>query len=230
MKFSKATIQILKSFATVNTGIYLQQGKFIMTRSVNGATYGETTLPDGEEISFDVAIYDLPAFLSVLSLSGEDSDIQQTTRGDILIKGEGSEIVWPASDPTAITYPKKPINFPTANVEFDISSDTYNKFMRIARGTGCDTLVITNKEDKVVIEGYDKITDTRLEKPITTFEISDYTYDTPFNFIINMSNMKQQPDNYRVKLWATGDKFAAKFEGDHTNWVLAVESDSSHSF
>lgn len=230
MKFSKHTTSILKNFATINSGIYLKQGNFIMTKSVNSATYAESTLPADDIIDFDVAIFDLNGFLSILALSGEDSEILANKSGGILIKGKRTEIIWPEADPMSIVYPKKAINFPEAKVQFDLSGDDYNQLMRISRGLGADTLSIANKSDKVVINAYNKKVDSTLSKPLSTFEVSDYEDDKDFNFIIDITNMKLQSSDYTVKLWANGDLFAAKFEGELANYVLAVEADSSHNF
>ena len=73
MKFSKESLATLKNFATINGGIVLKPGAFVMTRSVNGATYAEATLAD--EIDAEVGIYDLNAFLSILSLADENAEI-----------------------------------------------------------------------------------------------------------------------------------------------------------
>ena len=69
MKFSKETIAVLKNFATINSGIVLTPGNFVMTCSIIGTTYADTTIQD--EIDNELAIYDLSGFLSVLSLGGE---------------------------------------------------------------------------------------------------------------------------------------------------------------
>ncbi|AXY82802.1 DNA polymerase accessory protein, sliding clamp [Acinetobacter phage KARL-1] len=229
MKFSKQFVSILKNFATINSGIYFQAGDFVMTRSASGATYGETTLPPGEEIEFNVAIYDLNAFLGILSLSGEDSEI--TSNGDeILIKGKRSVITWPAADPSAIVYPKKAIKFPEASVEFDLSGDDYKQLMKISHGLGATTLTIENANGKVVFKTYNKEIDPNFEKPLSTFDVADYTGDKEFKFILHIQNMKLLPDDYKVKLWAVGEKFAVKFAGTQSSYVLSVEDGSTHNF
>ncbi|MFP9035597.1 hypothetical protein ACLI2Q_16135, partial [Enterococcus faecalis] len=58
----------------------------------------------------------------------------------------------------------------------------------------------------------------------------DYDGENTFNFIINMANMKMQPGNYKLLLWAKGKQGAAKFEGEHANYVVALEADSTHDF
>lgn len=230
MKFSKEMIAVLKNFATINTGIYLIPGDAIRTRSGDGATYAEVTLPDGNTIPFDVAIYDLNAFLSILSLSGEDTQVTMASPEIIRLKGPRSEINWSACDPSSIVYPKKAIKFPEACVEFKLDADEYNQLMKIARGLGADTIAFTNKDDKIVVNAYNKMIDTRFEKPLACYEVANYDGGKSFNFIINIVNMKLLSADYDVKLWARDNMFAARFESAAANYVIAVEDESSHNF
>lgn len=228
MKFSKDTLAIFKNFASINGGIVLTEGNFVMTRSVNGATYAEATIP--EEIDSELAVYDLNSFLSILSLADDGADIALNKTGDISIKSERSVINWPSADPTTIVSPKKRINFPQPNVTFDITGEDFGKIMRVSRGLGADTIAIKSTGKEIVVNAYNKISDTKLEKPLYTFQVSDYDGEE-FNFIINLLNMKMIPDNYKVQLWASGDQmFASKFEGVNVSYVLAVEADSTHNF
>lgn len=228
MKFSKELIATLKNFSTINTGIYLQKGDFIMTRSATGATYGEALL-ENNELEFDVAIYDLNGFLSILSLAGEEAEV--TVKGaDIIIKGKRSEIIWPAAEPESIVYPKKAIQFPPALVEFDLSGDDYSQLIRISRAVGADTLSIASEGDNIVISSFNKEVDNNLKKALSSFVVAKNDSNTEFNFIINMKNMKLQNSNYTVKLWAKDHMCAAKFVGEQASYVIAVEADSTHSF
>ncbi len=228
MKFSKTLISTLKNFSTINTGIYLKPGKIITTRSASGGTYAEVELPDGEEIPFDVAIYDLNSFLSILAASGEDSEV--TVDNDIIIKGDRTEINWPSCDPSAVVHPKNRIKFPEPQVEFNISGDDYNQIIKISRGLGADVITFTNTNSHVVVNAYKQSVDTNLKKPLSSFEVSEYSDTKDFNFIIHLVNLKLRPDNYRVKLWANGDMFAVRFENDYSAYVISVEDGSEHNF
>lgn len=229
MKLTKSTQAILKTFSTINGGIVLEKGNFVMTRSVNGATYAEVTIP--EEIDVNLAIYDLNGFLSILSYADEDSEISlDPVTNDIMIKTDKVTIGWPSADPTTIVVPKKAIVFPPASVEFDLSAEEFTKIMRVVRGLGADTLSITNTDGSVVINAFNKIVDVEMKKPLATFNIAEYNGSSDFNFVINILNMKMIPDDYTVKLWAKDSMFASKFEGKVVSYVLAVESDSTHNF
>ena len=186
MKFSKETLNILKNFSTINSGIMLKPGNFIMTRAVNGTTYAEATISD--TIDTDVAIYDLNSFLSILSLVGDDADIIMQEDGNLAIKDARSTIFWPAADPSTIVFPTKPIPFPVANVIIDFKGEDLQQLMRVSRGMQIDTIAITNVDGKIVLRGYNKVEDAALTRPKYALTLGDYDGEGNFNFIITMSN------------------------------------------
>lgn len=227
MKFSKDTLATLKNFATINGGIVLKPGNFVMTRSVNSAIYAEATIAD--EIDVNVGIYDLNAFMSIISLADDNAEI--LVKGDdISIKGARSEIVWPSADPDTIVSPKKPINFPAANVTFDLSPEDFQQLMRVSRGLGADTVTICSEAGKIVVKSFNAIVDVRLEKPLYRVEVADYEGSGEFNFVLKMVNMKLQQDGYKVLLWGNNGNFAARFEGSNINYVIAIEAISTGKF
>ncbi|QQG32130.1 sliding clamp [Citrobacter phage CkP1] len=228
MKLSKDTLNILKNFSTINSGVMLKPGKFIMTRSVNGTTYAESNIND--EIDFEVAIYDLPSFLGILGLVSEDAEISMADDGNIKIADGRSTILWPAADSSTIVFPNKPIPFPTASVIVDFKGEDLQQLMRVSRGLQIDTITFTNKDEKIILNGYNKVEDSALVRPKYSLTLGDYDGDHKFNFVINMANMKMQPASYKLLLWADGKKTAAKFEGEHASYVVAMEADSTHDF
>lgn len=229
MKLSRETLAILKNFSTINTGIMLRKGNFIMTRAISGATYAEATIQD--EIDQDIPLYDLNGFLNILSLADEDAEVNlDPATATISIKGKRSVIYWPSADESSIVYPKKPIPFPTASVIFELSADDYQQLTRVARGLGIDVIAITHKDGDIIVNGYNKIADSELTRPLYSAKVGEYDGTTDFNFVINMGNMKMLPGAYKVLLWAQGNKCAAKFEGEQASYVLAMEESSSHGF
>ena len=229
MKFSRDTIAVLKNFATINSGIMLKPGKFIMTRAVNGTTYSESTIND--EIDFEVALYDLNSFLSILSLVSEDAEISMAEDGNIKIADARSTIYWPSADPSTIVFPNKPIQFPVASVVTEIKAEDLQQLMRVARGLQVDTIAIANKDSKIILNGYNKVEDSGLTRAKYSLTLGDYDGENNFNFVINMANMKMLPANYKLLLWGGSNKrTAARFEGDHVAYVVAMEADSTHDF
>lgn len=229
MKFSKDTIAVLKNFSSIYPGIMLKPGNTILTRSVTGASYGESEISD--TIDIEAAIYDLNGFLSILGLVGENADVQmsedQTT---LIIKDQRSTIQWNVADPSTIVYPAKKIPFPVASVIFELKGEDLQQLLRISRGLQIDTLAIGNKDGKIVIDGFNQTEDKEFTRPLYSLIVGDYDGVESFRFIINMTNMKMIPADYRVLLWAKDNKFATKFEGSQASYVIAMEEGSTHEF
>lgn len=225
MKLSKDTLNILKNYASINPGIMLKPGSTLMTKSINGVVYAETTIDD--TLDFELGIYDLNNFLSVLALLGEDSDIELDLATSIatIVNGK-SRIYYPAADASTIVSPKNAIKFPVADVIFEISGENFNKLTRAARTLSIDTLAIASEDGKIVINGYNKTVDQDLNNVLYSFECADYEGTSKFNFLINMANMKMLNDDYKVMIASQG---AAKFEGKTSTYIVVLELGSEYT-
>lgn len=231
MKFSKSTLAILKNFASINPGIVLTPGDVVMTRSIDNAVYAETTIDD--VIDADMSIYDLNGFLGAISLVGETSSVNVENisgMNTIVIKSSKTIAYWPLDHKNSIIHPKKRIVFPTSCVEFELSSDNLAYIMKLSRGLGVDTLVITNDSGKLILNGYNKVTDGKMVKKLFTQELGEYTGDNTFKFVIDVVNLKIIQGDYKVLLWAKDKNAAVKFEGSTASYVIALNLETTHDF
>lgn len=233
MKFSKETIAVLKNFATINSGIVLTPGNFVMTRSIIGTTYADTIIQD--EIDNELAIYDLSGFLSVLSLVGDDAEVTLQDDGQIAIKSNRSAVYWAGADKSTIVVPKAKASFPVANVITELKAEDLQQLKRVASGLNLDTITISNKSGEIVMQAYNKTEDPELVKPKYALTLGEYDGTENFNFVINRDNLKMVPADYKLMLWgknlADGKKqTAAKFESDNYTYITAMEIDSTFDF
>lgn len=233
MKFSKETIAILKNFSGINPGIVLKPGKFIMTRSIIGTTYAEAEIND--EITDELAIYELSGFLSVLSLVGEDAEISLQPDGQIAIKNHRSTVYWSNADPSTIVSPKAKASFPVASVITELDGADLQQMLRVANGLKLDIITITNEDSRIVMKGFNKTEDPDLLRPKYSLVLGDYDGTENFNFVINKDNLKMVPATYKLLLWGKNlpdgkKQTAAKFESDNYSYVTAMEIDSTFDF
>lgn len=225
MKLSKETLNILKNYASINPGIMLKPGTHLMTKSINSVVYAETTIAD--EIDFELGIYDLNNFLSVLGLLGDDSEISLDLATSIATITNGkSKIYYPAADASTVISPKKAIAFPVADVIFEIAAEDFSKLTRAARTLSIDTLAVASEDGKIVINGYNKTVDNELTNVLYSFECAELEGTAEFNFLINMSNMKMITDDYKVMISSKG---AIKFEGKTSTYVVVLEIGSKYT-
>ena len=225
MKLSKDTLNILKNYASINPGIMLKPGNHLMTKSINNVVYAETTIDD--TIDFELGIYDLSNFLSVLALLGDDSDIVLDNATSIATITNGkSKIYYTAADASTVVSPSKAIQFPVSDVIFEINGEDFTKLTRAARTLSIDTLAITADQGKILINGYNKTVDQELLNVLYSFECSDYDGTAEFNFLINMANMKMLADDYKVMISSKG---AIKFEGKTSTYIVVLEIGSKYT-
>ena len=64
MKLSESTINVLKNFATINSGMQFKQGSTVRTISKQQNVLGKATV--SETFDSDFVIYDLNRFLSLV--------------------------------------------------------------------------------------------------------------------------------------------------------------------
>jgi hypothetical protein len=228
MKFSKDTLAILKNFSSINPGIVLKEGSFIMTRSMGKNIYAESTIDD--VIDSDLGIYDLNGFLSVLSLVGDEPEIEHdTTTSTITIKNGKTKVFYRSADESTIVQPKKRIkteSFDDSLVSFSLPAESLQQIQRVSRAMAIDIIAITNKNDKIVINGYNQGADENLTNVLYSLEVGDWEGTDDFNFLINMQSMKLLTADYKVDL----TRPAIKFTADKFFYVIALEAKSTSTF
>ena len=229
MKLSKETINILKTFSTINNGIVLTPGNFIMTRSVNNAIYAEATIEDN--LDLEVAIYDLNGFLSVLGLFDEP-EVLMDDDGNLLVKNSTTTISLAAADPSTIVSPRKRLNVPEACINVELPGVMIQQLKSVARGLlNIDTLAIQNKDGKIVLNGFNLPTDPQLKKPLYSTILGDYEGTNTFKMILNLENIKvPRNEDYVLSIWASGQRQVATLTGKFDKHVIALEDGSTHDF
>lgn len=226
MKFSKDTLTILKNFSSINPGIVLKPGNFIMTRAINKTVYADATIAD--EIDSEMPIYDLPGFLNILALVGEDATITHNEQERVaVIKNDRTEVFFATADLSTIVVPKNPIGFPVADVIFELKAEDLQQITKMTRAVGADTIAIESLDNKIVINGYNKAVDANLEKVLFSIEVGEWESSETFKFVINMNNMKVLMSDYKIMISSKG---AVKFETPTFKYVIVLEQESNHTF
>lgn len=224
MKFTKATIEILKNFATINTSIMLQPGQFVMTKSINGVAYAEANIPD--TIDTPLGIYDLPSFLSILMQFGEDSEVTtdpQTQK--IVISNKRAKVMCTDADASTIVSPKKRLQMPVADVIFELAEKDLNDITKISRTVGADMVAITTRDGRLFADAFSS--EDQSKQTRYSLDIGEYDGQHKFSFVLNLANFKMLPGSYKVMISSKG---AAKFESDTASYVIVLETSSESDF
>lgn len=225
MELSAFTMQVLKNFATINSNIVIKPGNNIMTMAEAKNVLGSATVPE----TFDrvIGIYDLPEFLSVLSLVENPQLYFKDNHVEIRAGSGRANIKYYFSDPDMLTSPQKGISMPPANISFELDQSTLNNIKRAAAALGHETVSITAVDNVIRLNVLDKDNST---SNVYSIDVAG-EYDTEdFNFILNISNLRMIPADYKVEI---SSKLISQFtsmddDKDLTYWV-ALEKSSTYN-
>ena len=219
MKLSDSTLSLLKNFSTINQSILFKQGTKLRTISVMKNILAEATI--SEELPKDFGIYDLGQFLNGLSLhNNPDLDFQEDNY--VVIKEGRSRSKYFFADPQVIvTPPERPMNLPSEDVTFDLSTEQLDKLLKAAAIYQLPDLAVVGANGVVKIVVRDKKNDTSNDFAITVGET-----DKQFSFNFKVENIKILPGNYEV---VVSSKLLSRFRSKNQDltYFIALEPDST---
>ena len=219
MKLSDSTLSLLKNFSTINQSILFKQGTKLRTISVMKNILAEATI--SEELPRDFGIYDLGQFLNGLSLhNNPDLDFQEDNY--VVIKEGRSRSKYFFADPQVIvTPPERPMNLPSEDVTFDLSTEQLDKLLKAAAIYQLPDLAVVGANGVVKIVVRDKKNDTSNDFAITVGET-----DKQFSFNFKVENIKILPGNYEV---VVSSKLLSRFTSKNQDltYFIALEPDST---
>ena len=219
MKLSDSTLSLLKNFSTINQSILFKQGTKLRTISVMKNILAEATI--SEELPKDFGIYDLGQFLNGLSLhNSPELDFQEDNY--VVIKEGRSRSKYFFADPQVIvTPPERPMNLPSEDVTFDLSTEQLDKLLKAAAIYQLPDLAVVGANGVVKIVVRDKKNDTSNDFAITVGET-----DKQFSFNFKVENIKILPGNYEV---VVSSKLLSRFRSKNQDltYFIALEPDST---
>lgn len=125
MKLSKDTLSYLKHFSTISPNFLFKKGAQQITIAGSKNRVVQATLDT--RFPFNFPIRDLGGFLKAVS-NFDDPEIT-FTKSQLTISGKDGEIHFKPVERKGLILPRKEINFPKADVEFEISSTQYSTLM-----------------------------------------------------------------------------------------------------
>ena len=219
MKLSDSTLSLLKNFSTINQSILFKQGSKLRTISVMKNILAEATI--SEELPQDFGIYDLGQFLNGMGLH-QSPELDFKEDNYVVIKEGKMRSKYFFADPNVIiTPPDKPIELPSEDVTFDLSTDQLDKLLKAAAIYQLPDLSVVGDSNGVKIVVRDKKNDTSNDFSITVGETS-----ATFSFNFKVENIKILPGTYEV---VVSQKLHSRFTNKNHDLVyyIALEPDST---
>lgn len=228
MKLSDTTVEVLKNFSTINTGIVVKQGKVLRTINSSKTVLAEANVP--EEFPREFAIYDLSKFLGILSLHKNDEgkfdadlDFQEE---NVVVKGVSGR------SKTKVRYtevklvqqpPSKAINIPAYEVKFTLTQEDLDWIEKIGAVLKLPHVTVTNQDGNIMLSAIDVKGEIVDDSSLNVGKTED---NTPFQFTIKVENLKILAGTYVVELSARGiSKFT--HQSKPVLYYISVEQASS---
>ena len=219
MKLSESTLSVLKNFSTINQSILFKQGRKLRTISVMKNILAEVTID--EELPKDFGIYDLNQFLNGMGLH-QSPELDFANDSYVVIKeGKMRTKYFFADANVIITPPDKPIELPSEDVTFDLSTDQLDKLLKAAAVYQLPDLSAVGENGVVKLVVRDKKNDTSNDFAITVGET-----ESTFSFNFKVENIKILPGTYEV---VVSQKLLSRFTSKNHDltYFIALEPDST---
>lgn len=213
MKFTEKTISILKNFSQINESIYFTKGNVIRTCDKGKAVYARAEIEENFEKNF--AIYEIPRFLSIMSLLNNP---EITLRDTNLIMSSGKQsIQYNYADPSFITYPpSKDINFPESIADFDITAEQLNSIIKACSILQVENIIFTGSNGVITVQSRNAKGNEN-----DSFNIEIGETELEFTAIFKTERIKLIPNKYTVSLTNSG---ISRFKSDDVTYWIAPES------
>ena len=219
MKLSDSTLSLLKNFSTINQSILFKQGSKLRTISVMKNILAEATI--SEELPQDFGIYDLGQFLNGMGLHQRPELDFQNDNHVVIKEGKMRSKYFFADPNVIITPPDKPIELPSEDVTFELSTDQLDKLLKAAAIYQLPDLSVVGENGAVKLLVRDKKNDTSNDFAITVGET-----ESIFSFNFKVENIKILPGTYSV---VVSQKLLSRFTAKNYDltYYIALEPDST---
>ena len=223
MKISKRTLDILKNFAGINTGILVNEGNTISTLSNTKSIFAEAKVD--ETFARQFALWDLNKFLGTVSLFKDPEFVFE--QNYITIQNGKSSLKYYYCDPKLVLSTNKKINMPKAVVSFTLLSKDFSEILKAASVLQVQHLCVEPTEDgkQVQIVARDKDDSTSNQYSLV---VGENDSGANFEFIFDVENLKILPGDYQVEI---SEKVVSKFsnKNEPLSYWIALHADSSYT-
>jgi hypothetical protein len=222
MKFSPKTVDLLKSFSSINPGLYFTKGSTLRTMSPQKNILCEAVVED--EFPQDFGVHDLNNFLSVLSLN-KDPEIEFSDSNAIIkFLGGRSKINYRFAEKSMIVVPpEKNITLPSIDVQFKLTEEDLAWIQKTSAVLRSPNVAVTSDGTAVSIVSFDISDTSAATNSVDIGVASDKTY----KLIFKTENLKVIPGTYDVEISSKG---VAHFTNskDNIQYWIATESGSTY--
>ena len=211
MQMSKATIDLLKNFSTINGSILVKAGSKLETISATRNILASAEV--GEMFETDFGIYDLNEFLNVVTSEAFDSAEFEFQEKSVILKNGRSRCRYYYADPTTIISPSQVLTMPDIEVRVKIVGNDLKKIKNMSSVLGKSDFTISSENgDDIIMSVLDKKDPTTNNFEMVIEKIDETDVYEPFSMNMKIENLKIIGGDYTVSLASKG---IAHFKNDN---------------
>lgn len=194
MKISKSTLDVLKNFATIHTNMLFREGNVVRTISAAGNLFATAVVE--EEFPKEFAIYDLNSLLALLSMTGDDDEVEFGEKALKITKGDGVFEYFYADADVIKAAPNKTINIDKV-FTFKLSKGDVEMLTKAAAIVSAQTINFVARKGVAVISVGDPDTpgSNSFKRPVGKTKLE-------FDCRLAIENLRVIPLDYDVSLSA----------------------------
>ena len=220
MNISNETLDILRNFSSINSGITVKAGNELVTVSAMKNIFAKAVVDESFEKVH--SIYDLSEYLGAVSLFDRpnfDFNAEKVT----VSEGDNS-VTYYYADPQMVISPTKEITMPEPEVSFDLDKDVLDSLLKASSVLSLPDMVLSSDGQSVVLTVKDKKNSTSNVFSKTVAQGNGST----FEMFLRMENMKMIPGDYTVFVSSKG---IAHFTNRNVavEYFIALEPDSTYN-
>lgn len=219
MKLSNETVNVLKNFSTINSGLKFNRGNKIVTVSPTKTILAQAVLK--EEFPQDFCVYDLTNFLAFLNMYG-DGDLEVDNTNVTFKQGRRSTKYRLTNENQIVTPPQKTLSLPSVDVSFSLSEDDLSWLVKSASMAQSPNVAVTSDGEKVTLTTFDASDDSAHTNSVE-LEIEPTNV---YKLVFKTDNLKLIPGPYTVQISSKGISHFVNTKVDIQYWI-AIESASS---
>jgi len=218
LKLSPETVAVLRNFSGINKSILVRPGKKLATISETKSIIGVAEI--AEEFETEFAIYDLPQFLSSLSLFAEPELIIADKQ--LTIKEGAKKLNYTFADKrTVLSIEDESIKklgkvIDAGEVEFSWADSIFQGVSKALSVLKLPEFVVEGDGKNISIKAQDTSNSTG-----NTYEAQVADTSETFRAVFRAENIKFLPKDYTVKYASKG---LARFTGDSVTYFVTSES------
>lgn len=221
MKLSENTMNVLKNFSTINTGMMFKEGNVIRTISKQQNLLAKATVSESFDKEF--VIYDLNRFLALLgSLKDPDITVNKDKNNVKIVSGTSSTVYGLASEHMIVAPPAKELKVENAEVNFALSKDDLAQVLKLSAVLGLPNIAVKGNRSKITITALDV---KNQDSDVFSVEVGETTAE--FQFVFVTENLKMIPGNYTVSISSKGISHF-KHSTEPVEYWIATEAGSSY--